>query len=179
MMKWVIISEDYLSYLRSLEPRIPNSKYGRYRFKPFFGGLFETDGMWYVTQVSSVKERHKRMKQSMDFLKIHEKKTDKLIAVINLNYMFLVPKSEFKYLEYNEIEEYREFSSEKEKSQYIHFLKKEISLINELNVEAAAKKLYDLKNKYPENVIAERCIEFKELEKGAREYEKCADWRID
>ena len=171
MMKWVVISEEYLSHLRSVEPHIPNSEYGKYKFKPFFGVLFERNGLYYVTQVSSVKDRHRKMKQSMDFLKIHEKKTNKLIAVINLNYMFPVPKSEFKYLEYNEIDAYREFSSEKEKSQYIHFLKKEIKLINELNAEIAAKKLYDLKNRYPENVIAERCIEFKELEKSAREYE--------
>ncbi|MBQ9983381.1 MAG: type III toxin-antitoxin system ToxN/AbiQ family toxin [Lachnospiraceae bacterium] len=43
MMRWVIISENYLSYLRSVEPHIPNSEYGKYKFKPFFGVLFETD----------------------------------------------------------------------------------------------------------------------------------------
>lgn len=30
MQNWVIISEDYLNYLRGFEPRIPHSNYGEY-----------------------------------------------------------------------------------------------------------------------------------------------------
>lgn len=168
MMKWVVISEEYLSYLRSIEPHIPHSEYGKNKFKPFFGVLFENDDLCYVTQVSSVKDRHRKMKQSMDFFKIYEKNTDKLIAVINLNYMFPVPKTEIKDLEYDKIDIHREFYDEKEKSQYIHFLKKEIKLINKMNVETSAKRLYDLKNQHPDNVIAKRCIDFKLLEDKAK-----------
>ncbi len=106
----------------------------------------------------------------MDFFKIYEKKTDKLIAVINLNYMFPVPKSEINELEYDKIDTYREFCDIKDMSQYIYFLKKEIKLINKMNVEISAKRLYDLKKQHPENKIAKRCIDFNQLEDKARSY---------
>lgn len=169
-MKWIIISEKYLSYLRNEEPHIPQSEYGRYKFKPFFGVLFETVDFYYVTQVSSVKERHKKMKQNLDFFKLYDNKKNKPLAVINLNYMFPVPKAEVTDLEYSMIDSNRKFTSDKQKSQYIHFLKLEMRQINKLDIGKAAKKLYQLKCNYPENVIAKRCIDFKELEKKAREY---------
>lgn len=107
MMKWVIVSEKYLSYLRNEEPHIPRSEYGRYKFKPFFGVLFGTVDFYYVAQVSSVKERHKEMKQNLDFFKLYDNKENKLLAVVNLNYMFPVPKAEVTDLEYSMIDSYR------------------------------------------------------------------------
>ncbi|EGQ79730.1 hypothetical protein HMPREF9094_1236, partial [Fusobacterium animalis ATCC 51191] len=47
-----------------------------------------------MTQISSKKPRHLKMKESIDFVKIFDKTNKKLISVINLNYMFPVPKSE-------------------------------------------------------------------------------------
>lgn len=167
MMKWIVISEEYLSYLRAEEERIPKSDYGKYKFKPFFGVLFETDEFYYVTQVSSAKERHKKMKQNLDFFKLYDEKTNKLLAVVNLNYMFPVPKVEAVDLDYRRIEEYREFETERQKSQYVHFLKIELKLINKLDIGTAAKKLYTLKNTYPDNIVAKRCIDFKSMEKLA------------
>ena len=34
-MEWLVIDEDYLSYLRSVENRIPFSNYGNDKYKPF------------------------------------------------------------------------------------------------------------------------------------------------
>lgn len=45
MIKWITISEKYLSYLRRMDSRIPHSDYGKNRFKPFFGVLFETNNV--------------------------------------------------------------------------------------------------------------------------------------
>lgn len=170
MMKWLIISEQYLAYLRTYEQRIPLSDYGKDRFKPFFGILFETDALYYVTQISSAKERHKSMKQNLDFLKLYDDKTNKLLAVVNLNYMFPVPKSEAIYLDYNKIQEHRDFHSEKQKSQYISFLKLELKLINQLSLSDAAQKLYQLKESYPEHFISKRCLDFKQLDDLAENY---------
>lgn len=70
-------------------------------------------------------------------------------------------------MDYRRIEEYREFETERQKSQYVHFLKIELRLINKLNLGIAAKKLYTLKNTYPDNIVAKRCIDFKSMEKLA------------
>lgn len=107
MMKWITISEQYLNYLREKEKRIPHSNYGKNHFKPFFGVLFEIGDFVYVTQVSSAKERHKKMKQNLDFYKLYQGKDDKLLAVVNLNYMFPVPKELIENLDYGKMDEYR------------------------------------------------------------------------
>ena len=68
-MKWINVDEEYLDYLRSFEKRIPKTDYGSNKYKPFFGILFETDNLYYVTQVSHPQKRHKKLKQQKDFYK--------------------------------------------------------------------------------------------------------------
>ena len=92
-MIWCTINKDYISFLKNYDSRIPNIDYGNNGYKPFFSPLFEKDGLVYVTQISSKKPRHLKMKESIDFVKIFDKTNKKLISVINLNYMFPVPKS--------------------------------------------------------------------------------------
>lgn len=169
-MRWIMISEKYLSYLRNKESRIPYSNYGKDAYKPFFGVLFETEKFYYVTQVSSPKQRHFHMKQNLDFYKLCDSESNQVLAVVNLNYMFPVLKSEIEDLKYNNIDQCRTFKTEKEKSKYINFLKKEMKLINKLNLEKAARRVYELKLNYPNNIIAKRCIDFKKLEIYAMGY---------
>ena len=169
-MEWVIIPEKYLNYLRASESRIPKSDYGKDKYKPFFGILFETDTCYYVTQVSSVKSRHQKMKTSIDFHKLYNEKNNKLLAVVNLNYMFPVPKVLVKKLKYSEMDDYRDFKSECDKSKYISLLKLELNLINNLNLEKSARKLYKLRYDYPNNYVSKRCLDFQELEKLADKY---------
>lgn len=170
-MKWINVDESYLDYLRKIENRIPKTNYGEDKYKPFFGILFETDGLLYVTQVSHPQTRHYRLKQQKDFYKVFDPKDPKrLIAVINLNYMFPIPKYctfEFKK---KEIELYRTFSSDEEKSKYISLLDKELSVINTMNLEEKAKKLYALKYEKPNHIVSRRCIDFKLLEGFAKKY---------
>lgn len=175
MQNWVIISEDYLNYLRGFEPRIPHSNYGETKFKPFFGTLFEMDELVYVTQVSHPKSRHHNMRDALDFQKIYlpggsSGAPDRLIAVVNLNYMFPLPKTMLKTLDYGDIDQYRTFPSSAEKGKYIDLLKKEISKINELGVEKKAFRLYQLKLNYPNDKVSCRCVDFKFLESKSREY---------
>lgn len=40
---------------------------GSDKYKPFFGVLFETDNLYYVTQVSHPQKRHQKMTQQKDF----------------------------------------------------------------------------------------------------------------
>ncbi len=170
-MKWINVDEKYLDYLRKIEKRIPRTDYGSDRYKPFFGILFETDDLYYITQVSHAQERHYKLKQQKDFYKIFDLKNPKrLIAVINLNYMFPIPKSCTSKFEKKNIHTYRTFSSEIEKSKYIDLLDIELKTINTMDFENKAKELYDLKYSNPDNRISKRCIDFKNMEKLAKIY---------
>ena len=171
MLKWVSIPEEYLNYLRDNgDSRIPHSDYGADKYKPFFGVLFTIGNYAYVTQVSHPQSRHRRMTEQQDFKKIYDGK--RLLCVVNLNYMFPVPVSELEYIEYANIEQYRSFKDEAEKSRYIQLLRKELQIINSRNMGVDAKNVYDHKYLYPESNLAKRCIDFRMLEKVADEYTK-------
>lgn len=174
MQNWVTVDEAYLNYLRAAEPRIPHSDYGANKLKPFFGVLFERGDLVYVTQISHAQPRHEKMKNALDFIKIHlpdtDAQRDRLVAVVNLNYMFPVHKHLIQPLQYRDIEKHRTFSSEREKSMYIGLLRKELAQINLLNIDTKAQKLYDLKQRYPNDKVALRCIDFCGLEKAATAY---------
>lgn len=164
-MYWVDIEEDYLSYLRRFEERIPYSDYGADRYKPFFGVLFTRDRLCYVTQISHARARHDKVKQQRDFYKIYDSADrSRLIAVVNLNYMFPVPREEIKPLVFKEIDHRRSFQTLKEKSKYVDLLKKELEQINKLNLKEAAETLYEDKYRYPQTPLARRCLDYKALE---------------
>ena len=167
-MKWINVNEKYLDYLRMIEPRIPKTSYGDDRYKPFFGVLFEIDNLYYITQVSHPQKRHEKLKQQKDFYKIYYK--NRLIAVINLNYMFAIPKDQTSSFLLNNIDTYRTFKSEHEKSKYIDLLNKEISIINTMNLGEKALELYSLKYNNPNHIVSKRCIDFKFIEKLAKQY---------
>ena len=176
MQNWLIVDEKYLDALRrNVESRIPLSEYGPDKYKPFFGILFEQGELLYVTQISHPQSRHKTLKNSLDFKKIFvpdkdSSKADRLIAVVNLNYMFPIHKSLVNDLEYKDIEKYRTFLSLQEKSKYIDLLRTELNIINSLKLEDAAKKIYYLKQTNPENRVAQRCFDFLKLEEYALKY---------
>ena len=169
-MQWLVIDEKYLNYLRNIENKIPQSNYGKNKYKPFFGILFETNDCYYVTQISHPRQRHIHMRDNMDFKKIYEPKTNRLIAVINLNYMFPIPKYLYKRLSYKDIDKHRSFKNEAEKGKYIALMKTELKAINTMNLDKTAIKIY--KNKYanPNSNLAKRCIDFKTLERLAPMY---------
>lgn len=170
-MKWINVDENYLDYLRSIENRIPRTDYGSNKYKPFFGVLFETDNLYYVTQVSHPQKRHKNMKQQKDFYKLFDPdNTTRLIAVVNLNYMFPIPKECTHDFEKKKIDTYRTFKSEDAKSKYIDLLDTELKVINTLNLSEKALYIYNLKYNKPEDNLSKRCIDFKYMEILAKSY---------
>lgn len=171
-MKWIIVDENYLDYLRSIESRIPKTDYGSDRYKPFFGVLFETNNLYYVTQVSYPQKRHQKMKQQKDFFKLYDPDNPtRLIAVVNLNYMFPIPKEYTHDFEKKKIDTYRTFKSEQAKSKYIDLLDTEIKVINSLNLGEKALYIYKLKYDKPQDSLSKRCIDFKDMERLARLYD--------
>lgn len=171
MIKWVYIDENYLNSLRNIESRIPYSDYGEDKFKPFFSPLFQIEGLSYVTQVSSPKDRHKYLNEQKDFKKIYDPHNN-LISVINLNYMFPVPTSILKTVNYRDIDKYRTFKNDTEKSLYIQLLRLELSIINSKNLSKNARYIYKLKYEKPNDIISKRCLDFKSLEIFAKNYLK-------
>lgn len=164
-MQWINVNEDYLDYLRGFENRIPKTNYGDDRYKPFFGILFEKEKFYYITQVSHPKPKHRGMKNQKDFYKIYDPKMNtRLIAVVNLNYMFPILKNEVSLFEKSKIDIYRNFKSENEKSKYIDLLNSELAFINTLNLDVVAQDIYSIKYQYPDSHLAQRCLDFKKLE---------------
>jgi protein AbiQ len=167
-MKWYTVEENFLKYLRSHEKRVPQNDYGEDRFKPFFGALFEVGDLVYISQVSHAKPRHAKIKENLDFIKLYDKK--RLLAVVNLNYMFPVPKSKLIEVEYKNIESFRTFNSEIEKGKYIYLLKKERKELQSRSIGDKALYLYSHKYDYPNDIVSLRCFDFKELEQKCLEY---------
>lgn len=167
-MKWIIIDAEYLDYLRVIEKRIPYTHYGKKGYKPFFGPLFETDEFFYVTQVSSPKDRHLTMKENLDFYKIFYPGREQLIGVININYMLPIPKDGVRYItNYSILDELRQFSSESERSKYIQLIKKELKQLNLRDLAQPSQRLYNMKCNGIQNKFCSRCFDFTELEERA------------
>ncbi len=170
MVTWKIINEDYTDFLRNnYEKRIPMTDYGKDKLKPFFGELFRIDDLVYVTQVTSPKPRHYKLKESVDFYKIYGTNHN-LVSCVNLNYMFPVPEKELSDMKYKNIDNYVSFNSDADKSKYIQLLKYELSVINTLSLEQAALNLYRRKYEKPQDFVSLRCFDFKYLEIGARNW---------
>ena len=175
METWIVVDEEYLSYLREYDPRVPFSNYGADKMKPFFGELFSIGDLVYITPISHPQARHNKMKNAPDFQKVYapDKNSavgDRLIAVVNLKYMIPIPKDMITPLVYADIEQHRTFKTEQDKSKYIDLLKTELEIIKKSNIVNKASRLYNLKINYPDNVIAQRCIDFKLLETKAMLY---------
>ena len=99
IMQWINVNEKYLDYMRQFERRIPYTDYGLDKYNPFFGILFKKDNLCYITQISHAQPRHIKMKNQPDFFKIYDpQELSRLIAVVNLNYMFPIPKEEVSIL---------------------------------------------------------------------------------
>jgi protein AbiQ len=69
-LEFKIIDDDYLDFIRAIEEKTPYTHYGSEKMKPFFGVLFEVNGLCYVSQISSGKQKHAAMKQSKTFIKL-------------------------------------------------------------------------------------------------------------
>lgn len=174
MIEWKIVDEKYLTYLRdNFEKRIPYSNYGANKYKPFFGQLFQVGALSYITQISSPKQRHYTLKNSLDFYKIYDpNNSTRLLGVINLNYMFPIKTTDLMTLNYRDIDNHRTFKNNHEKSQYINLLKKEMKQINKLNLEVKSQKLYYHVLANPTSKISTRCFDFKQLESACKSYPK-------
>ena len=81
----------------------------------------------YYVPISSAKPKHQKMSNGLDFHKLQDESSGYLYAVLNINNMIPVPNSCVTQLKYNQLENFRSFSNEKEKqTMFIYFKKKKI-----------------------------------------------------
>ena len=170
-LKWYIANKEYVNYLKKFDSKVENINYDK-KLKPYIGILITTNEFNYYVPISSAKEKHYKIKEGMDFIKI--KQDDKIIGVLNLNNMIPISPENVKELKYKDIEEYRNFSSDKEKTLYISFLSFELDLINKKmeKIKKNAMKLYREKTNNPNSNISKRCCDFKFLEEKSKLYNK-------
>lgn len=152
------VDEKYINYLLPIVPHLfQNKKQGQQNTRKYIGVILMVNGCEYFAPLSSYKDKHRRMKESLDFLKI------KNYAVINLNNMFPVPKDVYKYVDITKernpkyrallINEYRYIKSIKDKIR-----KNAVTLYNHKNEKGNA------------TALAKRCNDFVKLEKMCKEY---------
>ena len=90
MRKSIRINEvrnEYIEYLSSYQKHISTQTDENFKRK-YIGIVLEVSGIKYFAPLSSFKDKHKKMKESVDFIKIKD------YAVINLNNMIPVPDSQ-------------------------------------------------------------------------------------
>ena len=91
-MRIYIVKEDYINYLKKFDDNIRDNKN---ESRPYIGILLEVNGMNYIAPLASPKEKHKSMKNNIDFFKLENGD----LGVINLNNMIPVHKENI--VEYN------------------------------------------------------------------------------
>ena len=129
--------------------------------RPFIGIVLKVHKLNYFAPLSSPKEKHKKMKNTIDFIKINDGRD----GVINLNNMMPIPENEL--YEINIKEEIR-----KDKK-YGLILKYQLLWCNKNkeSINKNAEKLYYLITNNKANLkLKKRCCDFKQLEKSLEQF---------
>ena len=142
-MNWYVIDKDYITYLLQFDSRVGYVEYGD-RLKLHVGVVLTVGEFLYYVPVSSPKEKHRIMSNSLDFYKLQDPVTGYLYAVLNLNNMIPVPNHCLTQIKYDKLGDFRYFKDEKEKTNYIYLLQKEKSFIDAAQdiLQRNAQKLY-------------------------------------
>ena len=84
------IEEEYIDYLSQFSGHLfHNAKVSQIYSRKYVGILFTINEIKYFTPLSSFKPKHRRLNETVDFIKIGD------MTVINLNNMFPVPESAY------------------------------------------------------------------------------------
>lgn len=88
------VKQGYVKYLSDFQKHIFVQNAGNNNRK-YIGVILMINNIKYFAPLSSYKEKHKKMKEGVDFIKIKE------YAVINLNNMIPVPESQIVNIDIN------------------------------------------------------------------------------
>lgn len=152
------INTAYIDYLAPYAPHLfRNRQKGQANERKYIGVVLQINGLNYFAPLSSFKQKHIKMREGLDFLKI------KNYAVINLNNMFPVPMSECRYVNFSDVKD----------PSYKSLLLSEYRFIKSIQdkIKKNAAALYKHKqingDKTP---LAKRCNDFALLETMCKKY---------
>ena len=170
-LRWYVVNKDYINYLQQYDNKVENIDY-KVKLKPYIGIIIKINNFNYYVPISSFKEKHYKIKEDMDFIKLTQ--NNKILGVLNLNNMIPILDEDIFILKYKDIEKYRDFISEKDKKLYISFLNFELNLINKKanKIRKSALKLYRERDNNPNSKISRRCCNFKLLEEKSLLYKR-------
>jgi protein AbiQ len=156
-IKFYEVSAEYVDYLVPHAPHLfRNKKNGQQNERKYIGVVFQINELNYFAPLSSFKEKHKKMSDSIDFIKI------KNYAVINLNNMFPVPEGKYTYVDI----------SKEHNPKYKSLLLAEYRYIKSIQekIRKNAGNLYKLKTSGETSALTKRCNDFLKLEKLCKNY---------
>lgn len=162
-LKLVIIDSKYCDYLRKFDKRVPYN-FSKKENRPFIGVLFEIDTIKYFAPLSSPKEKHKIMRNMVDFLKLDDGK----LGALNFNNMIPVTDNNYYLIDMDNPNKLNDIK-------YYNLLLDQLAWLNEhnLQVRKKSKRLYNLyNNKKLNKTIFNRCCNFKLLEEKCMKYNK-------
>lgn len=170
-ISWHIVDNKYIEYLKRFDLNVQNIDY-KDAFKPYIGIVLNVNNFDYYVPVSSVKNKHYKMAENMDFVKIMQ--NNRILCVINLNNMVPILDNQIKLLKFADLSNYQKFENDIQKYKYISLLNKEIKEINnkKYDINNRAKQLYELKYEQPYSRIAKRCCDYHLLEEKCVEYSR-------
>lgn len=152
------IDSKYISFLAQYDQHLfQNAKITQKFSRKYIGILFEINGMKYFAPLSSFKEKHKRLSETVDFVKIGD------MAVLNLNNIFPVPEGVYSLKD----------PALEQNQKYRILLNNEIRIIKQKSdlIINNAKSVYNHKmTNNGKSKLSQRCLDFKLLE------QKCREW---
>ena len=161
-LKVARIESQYCDYLRKYDNKVSYNKNEK-ELRPFVGLLFKINDCEYFAPLSSPKLKHRKMKNTIDFMKIKNGE----LGAVNFNNMIPVNKNNYFLVDLN-IK-----SNSIADIKYQKLLKEQLAWLNAnyIQVKNKACKLYQLYNneRLPKN-IRERCCDFRLLEEKCIKY---------
>lgn len=155
-LKLYEINANYIKYLAQYQEHIFISD-GDKANRKYIGIVLQINGMNYFAPLSLFKPKHKRMKESVDFIKIRD------YAVININNMVPVPDGQYHLVDVNGTKD----------KQYRYLMQAENREIhrqrNRIIKNADIVYRHKLRNG-DTTPLAKRTNDFRELEKRCKEY---------
>ena len=154
------VEENYINFLSKFSEHLfHNAKTTQNHSRKYIGILFEINDFKYFAPLSSFKPKHKRLSETVDFVKIGD------MAVINLNNIFPVPDGVYSLKNPNT----------ESNEQYKTLLNNEFRIIKQKTDQIInnAKAVYNHKiTNDGKSKLSQRCNDFKLLEEKSREWFK-------
>lgn len=162
--KIVKVDSKYCNYLRKFDSKVSFNA-GTKDLRPFVGVLFSVGKFEYFAPLSSPKEKHKNLKNTLDLIKIKNGE----YGVVNFNNMIPVTSNNYIVFDLN-----KKTTNKKEMFRII-LMNNQLRWLtsNKKDIYTKSKLLYNLykDDKLPKNV-KDRCCNFPLLEEKCKKYNK-------